>query len=84
MTLLIAYLKNNSFFLTDNISEYCRKDKSLGVLSQKFLMMFLVSEVSIHISKIRVHVDYYNTRSFSNEISRVLQLVNNNYNFFLS
>ncbi|PFX15427.1 transcription factor E2F7-like isoform X2 [Stylophora pistillata] len=25
-------------------SEYCRKDKSLGVLSQKFLMMFLVSE----------------------------------------
>ena len=29
----------------DNISDYCRKDKSLGVLSQKFLMMFLVSEV---------------------------------------
>lgn len=28
----------------DSISEYCRKDKSLGVLSQKFLMMFLVSE----------------------------------------
>ncbi|XP_068711100.1 transcription factor E2F8-like isoform X4 [Montipora foliosa] len=28
----------------DTINEYCRKDKSLGVLSQKFLMMFLVSE----------------------------------------
>ena len=27
------------------VDEYCRKDKSLGVLSQKFLMMFLVSEV---------------------------------------
>ncbi|XP_032226516.2 transcription factor E2F7 isoform X2 [Nematostella vectensis] len=25
-------------------ADYCRKDKSLGVLSQKFLMMFLVSE----------------------------------------
>ena len=33
------------YFWAENISEYCRKDKSLGVLSQKFLMMFLVSEV---------------------------------------
>lgn len=28
-------------------ADYCRKDKSLGVLSQKFLMMFLISEVSV-------------------------------------
>lgn len=28
----------------DTINDYCRKDKSLGVLSQKFLMLFLVAE----------------------------------------
>ena len=42
------------YFWTENISEYCRKDKSLGVLSQKFLMMFLVSEV-----KSSSHRGYY-------------------------
>jgi len=31
----------------DAINDYCRKDKSLGVLSQKFLMLFLVAEVSL-------------------------------------
>ena len=42
-------------FYKDN--EYCRKDKSLGVLSQKFLMMFLVSEVcTMHNAHVECHL----------------------------
>lgn len=36
-----------SFFIAAiDSTDRCRKDKSLGVLSQKFLMMFLLSKVS--------------------------------------
>ena len=60
------------YFWAENISEYCRKDKSLGVLSQKFLMMFLVSEVKssshVIIHHMIFHMLYYYTINLCNLI----------------
>lgn len=62
----------NFYFSADAINDYCRKDKSLGVLSQKFLMLFLVAEVSLVIHSRNLEKDMYQAaiNSQSSDIGR--------------